>query len=234
MKQFYTDVTFTYAVTVDGAATFNDSFSISRVGDATAASLLIDTDTTQQAAVLLRTGTSNRWIMGKNAIAESGSNAGSNFYLGAYDDAGIALGDAISIARASQVVNFTAAPTFSQPTTTRNNLAAEHSARPTETHNAAYTLALTDLEDTLYHTGTLGHTWTIPPNSSVAFPLGSRIRGYNLQSGAITLARGAGVSLIYFDGTQADANVTVGTSTWFDLFKQNTDLWFLIGGVNIT
>jgi hypothetical protein len=48
----------------------------------------------------LRTGTSTRWLFGKNGT-ESGSNAGSNFSLLRYSDAGAGLGEALGINRST-------------------------------------------------------------------------------------------------------------------------------------
>jgi hypothetical protein len=61
--------------------------------------------------LLLRTGGLNRWRVQANTIAESGGNAGSNFSIQAYDDAGTLIGSAVTIDRASQVVDFAVTPT---------------------------------------------------------------------------------------------------------------------------
>ena len=55
-------------------------------------------------ALRFRTGTSNRWFVGKTSALESGSNAGSNLQLYAYDDSGSGLGVGIEIARATRRV----------------------------------------------------------------------------------------------------------------------------------
>ena len=55
-------------------------------------------------ALRFRTGTSNRWFVGKTSAVESGSNAGSNLQLYAYDDSGSGLGVGIEIARATRRV----------------------------------------------------------------------------------------------------------------------------------
>lgn len=55
-------------------------------------------------ALRFRTGTSNRWFIGKTSALESGSNAGSNLQLYAYDDSGSGLGVGIEIARATRRV----------------------------------------------------------------------------------------------------------------------------------
>lgn len=66
----------------------------------------------QSSIILGRKGGSNRWAMyvGDN-IAEGGSNAGSNFKLEAYTDAGSVLGTAFDIARSTQILDFKRTPT---------------------------------------------------------------------------------------------------------------------------
>jgi len=54
-------------------------------------------------ALFFRTGGSTRWIIEANSVAESGSNAGSNFAITRYSDAQANLGSALSINRATGV-----------------------------------------------------------------------------------------------------------------------------------
>ena len=49
---------------------------------------------------------SNRWVIRTNAVAEGGSNAGSNFEIIRYSDAGASLGTAVSIVRSTGVTTF--------------------------------------------------------------------------------------------------------------------------------
>jgi len=51
------------------------------------------------AAVFFRTGATKRWFVGKEATAESGSNAGSNFRIWRYNDDGSSIGEAFGIRR---------------------------------------------------------------------------------------------------------------------------------------
>jgi hypothetical protein len=53
----------------------------------------------QSTSIYLATASSNRWVFGKSATAESGSNAGSDFFLTSLNDTGAAIGNAISITR---------------------------------------------------------------------------------------------------------------------------------------
>ena len=56
------------------------------------------------------TGLIARWAWGRNGAAESGSNAGSNWALFRYSDAGSLLGAPIAISRATGAVTFEVAP----------------------------------------------------------------------------------------------------------------------------
>lgn len=56
--------------------------------------------------IFWQTGFSNRWEMRANSVAEGGSNAGSNFEIIRYSDAGASLGTAISIVRSTGVTTF--------------------------------------------------------------------------------------------------------------------------------
>jgi hypothetical protein len=57
-----------------------------------------------------------RWTIGKNNVAESGSNAGANYEIDAYSDAGTLLGYAFRITRSTQVTDFSSLPTVQTAT----------------------------------------------------------------------------------------------------------------------
>ncbi|WP_332625137.1 shufflon system plasmid conjugative transfer pilus tip adhesin PilV [Brevundimonas sp.] len=56
--------------------------------------------------IIWRQGASNRWLMRSNASPENGSDAGSNFELIAYNDAGVSKGAVFNIARNTMIPNF--------------------------------------------------------------------------------------------------------------------------------
>lgn len=99
--------------------------------------------------------------------------------------------------------------------------------------NANYTLALTDANKHIYKSNTTAYAWTIPPNSSVAFPTGTTVSLVNGGSaGAITVTKGSGVTLLLAgDGT--DSNKTLAAYGWATAMKVGTDTW-LISGVGVT
>jgi len=55
----------------------------------------------QNAIVAFQTGVSDRWYVYKDSTVESGSNAGSNFHINAYDDTGTVIDQPVSITRAA-------------------------------------------------------------------------------------------------------------------------------------
>ncbi len=62
-------------------------------------------------------------------------------------------------------------------------------------------------------------TYTIPPNSSVAFPIGAQIDGTSTAT-KCTIAAGAGVTIV-----QARTLVTPGAGSGWTLVKVGTDVW---------
>lgn len=58
-----------------------------------------------------------------------------------------------------------------------------------------YTLVLTDANDCVTLSNAAAITLTVPPNSSVAFPVGTRIDLIQLGAGQVTVAAGAGVTV---------------------------------------
>ena len=62
-------------------------------------------------AVSYQTSSSNRWVLQANAVAEGGSNAGSNFEIRRYSDAAADLGAALTITRSTGAAAFQSALT---------------------------------------------------------------------------------------------------------------------------
>jgi hypothetical protein len=100
---------------------------------------------------------------------------------------------------------------------------------PVNDQNGSYTFVLSDAGKMVRTQSPAGDTYTIPPNSSVAFPVGTIIQVCNRNTGSLALARGAGVAL-YIAGTGTDANVTITGVTVASLEKTNTDEWCISGG----
>jgi hypothetical protein len=110
--------TFTGAVTVQGGlSTTGGNLTVNRVGDAASAGLVLQGDAGFARQISSYTGSALRWnlIIG-TAIAESGSDAGSNFTVSRYNDAGVLIDNPFTITRSTGIVAFTQSPTAPTPT----------------------------------------------------------------------------------------------------------------------
>lgn len=112
--------------------------------------------------------------------------------------------------------------------TTLNSDSIGYRGAPVTTHDADYTFVLGDSATTSLHTSASTHTWTIPPNSSVAYPLGTIIALANTGSGAVTVARGSGVAL-RISGTSTDKNMSLAQHGIASIIKLATDSWYIAG-----
>lgn len=90
-----------------------------------------------------------------------------------------------------------------------------------------YTLVLTDAGKLVSLTNASAITLTVPPNSSVAFPVGTRIDLAQLGAGQVTVAAGAGVTI----NSYASALSLVGQYAGATLVKTATDTWLLVGNL---
>ena len=72
-----------------------------------------------------------------------------------------------------------------------------------------------------------GNTLTVPPNSSVAFPLRTRIDLAQLGAGQTTIAAGSGVTIRSYSGRLKLTGQYSGAS----LVKLATDEWLLVGDI---
>lgn len=88
-----------------------------------------------------------------------------------------------------------------------------------------YTLVLTDAGKVVTMTNASANTLTVPPNSSVAFPVNSRLDIIQYGAGQTTIAAGAGVTL-YSAGSKLKLT---GQYSGASLWKKATDTWVVIG-----
>lgn len=94
--------------------------------------------------------------------------------------------------------------------------------------NADYTFEINDSQGLFVHDDTSTVAWTIPPHSDVAFPDGTRIKFANINTGVVTLTRGAGVTLrISGSGTSADPALAEWGSG--ELTQLEQDIWVAEG-----
>lgn len=105
---------------------------------------------------------------------------------------------------------------------------------PVVTKDADYTFVLGDTGKAYMKTDANARAWTIPPNSSVAFPVGHKILVWNAGSaGAITLTRGSGV-VLYLAGALTDADKSVASGGFCVLQKMATNTWLCHGASGVT
>jgi len=110
--------------------------------------------------------------------------------------------------------------------TTLNPDSIGYRGAPINTQDATYTLVLADSGKTVLHTSASGHTWTIPPNSSVAYPPGTVIVLANI--GSVAVVRGSGVAL-RISGTATDQDVDIAQHGIASILKLDTNSWYISG-----
>lgn len=108
--------------------------------------------------------------------------------------------------------------------TAMNDSKGELRTIPQNIQNTGYTLVLADAGKHTIKTDSTARAHTIPPNSSVAFPIGTVVTFIN-QGGTtnnLTVTRGGGVTL-YRAGVNGDIAVTPGDMV--SVIKTATDTW---------
>lgn len=88
-----------------------------------------------------------------------------------------------------------------------------------------YTFALADAGTCVEGTSASAQTFTIPPNASVAFPTGTIMEVFQFGSGQITIAAGAGVTILS-DGGKVNTAAQYAT---ISLRQRTTNVWVLSG-----
>ena len=90
--------------------------------------------------------------------------------------------------------------------------------------STSYTLVLADASKAVECSNAASITLTVPPNSSVAFPVGTVVEVAQLGAGQITVAPGSGVTLQQAGGLKTRAQYAV-----LVLRKRATDTWLVAG-----
>lgn len=97
----------------------------------------------------------------------------------------------------------------------------------TNRQTASYTLVLTDADKLIEMNVGSANTLTVPPNSDVAFPIGTAILVTQYGSGATTIQAGSGVTI-------RSAGSVLGLSAQYagaSLIKIATNEWYLNGSI---
>lgn len=92
---------------------------------------------------------------------------------------------------------------------------------------ANYTLVLTDAGKVVEMSNAASRTITVPPNSSVAFPIGTVVECSRMGAGAVALVAGAGVTIRSKGGVLGIADQYTSAA----LRKRATDEWVAVGNL---
>ena len=94
-----------------------------------------------------------------------------------------------------------------------------------------YTFVLTDSNNTLVTASNASaQTYTIPPNSSVAYPIGAQLNIIQIGAGQVSFAQGSGVTIASTGGTSSAPKLRAQFSS-ATAIKVNTDSWYVIGDI---
>ena len=97
----------------------------------------------------------------------------------------------------------------------------------TNAQTASYTLVLADKAKLVEMNVASANNVTVPPNSSVALPVGSKIDILQVGAGQTTIVAGAGVTVNATPGLKLRAQWSSAT-----LIKRATDTWVLVGDIS--
>lgn len=124
--------------------------------------------------------------------------------------------------------------TFQLPVTTGGTFSLGYKNIPQNSQSAAYTLVLEDDAKHLYHPSadTTARIWTIPANSSVAFPIGTAITFVNDSSaGVVTIS--ITTDTLVFAGTGTTGSRTLAANGIATAIKMTSTRW-MISGTGLT
>ena len=93
---------------------------------------------------------------------------------------------------------------------------------------ATYTAVLTDDGKIVTMSNASANNFTVPPNSSVAFGLGTQLNIAQLGAGQTTIVAGAGVTL-NSAGAKLKLNAQYAVAT---CVKTDTNTWFVVGNLS--
>lgn len=92
---------------------------------------------------------------------------------------------------------------------------------------ATYTAVLTDDGKLVTMSNASANNFTVPPNSSVAFGIGTQLNIAQLGAGQTTIVAGSGVTL-NSAGTKLKLNAQYAVAT---CVKTDTNTWFVVGNL---
>jgi hypothetical protein len=95
------------------------------------------------------------------------------------------------------------------------------------TQTASYTLALSDYNGWVEMNVASANNLTIPPNASVAFPIGTLINVVQIGAGQTALVPGSGVTLL----SSGSAVHLAGQYSSCTIYQRATDTWVGLGAL---
>ncbi|MDE2357284.1 MAG: hypothetical protein KGL69_11075 [Alphaproteobacteria bacterium] len=116
--------------------------------------------------------------------------------------------------------------------TTPASTSAGYLGVPVNEQDGAYGFLLSDAGKMVRGNPSTAIAWTIPPNASVAFPLGTAIVVRNVGAGTITLTRGAGVTL-WIAGSGTSKDVALAQWGLATLVQEAANAW-VVSGVGVS
>lgn len=219
-------------ITVDGAGSGLDADTV----DGLQASVLVQTSGTQSVGGV-KTFTSQVAInySGSPGISITDATGGANAIYRAVAGTSVTLGSSnnvplILITNDVQRLTLAAAGDFSftsDPPGPTSERTIGFRGAPVNRQDANYTLVLADAGKAIVAFGAGGHTWTIPANASVAYPIGTVITFWNAAALSVSIA-------ITTDTMYLSPGGTTGTRTlaqWGTarLLKVDSTLWTISG-----
>ena len=136
-----------------------------------------------------------------------------------------ASANAVLVGTGSSATSWTTTPTISGLVTCSGGISAPLLINAQT--GTTYTFVLTDGGKLVTANNGSAQTYTVPPNSSVAFPTGTTITIIGIGAGKVTLAQGSGVTINSKDSEKA----IDGQHASVTLIKTATDTWQLIGAL---
>jgi hypothetical protein len=175
-------------------------------------------DGTQKHAGIVKDATDNKWKLFDGVTSEPGTTV--NFGQGSLDVLALLTLEANSITATSDIT--ANGIVFADGT---QRLEGVPSRTPIIQKTASYTLsALTERDDLIEMDSTSETTLTIPLNSAVAFPVGTSIDILQTNTGQVTIAGDAGVTVNATPGLKLRTRWSSAT-----LFKRATNTWVVYG-----
>ena len=136
-----------------------------------------------------------------------------------------ASANAVLVGSGASTTSWTTAPTISGLVTCSGGVSAPLLINAQT--GTTYTFVIGDASKLVTASNGSAQTYTVPPNSGVAFPTGTAITIIGIGAGKVTLAQGSGVTINSKDSEKAidgqHASVTI--------IKTATDTWQLIGAL---